>query len=481
MKSPRFTLPLVLLLAGVVVSIAHADDDDPYAQFRIPDHTWSSWQLNGNASGGTRSGGSFNGQVRQSDIRGDLGTQFERGYDSDRCLHSFAVGLIGFGAHRRTEFEQALQHTKDTNRSNDGAESISLGGRVRTYPWEVPLGVELGASAIAQFGQSAADRSFSSYNAFRVLDHTDSRHDDNTERVVGSASLGLGRVRDATGVYRAQLLALRLLRTGALTHRLSHDAVQRLAQLFSIESDFNSAHELPAKYFWREVERILRDDGALTGESLDAYSVLRALDPNGYPNFTRRAGFFVGPSVSAVVTWRGNKSHEHRVNQFFQDDSLVGGSDETFDSRLANRRDEVQVGAVAEYHRPFGMRLQTDAQTQVYYARDGHLLTAFSQARIDYTIADRWFAGAGVQHQLFEFNVGHDATRPAWWVRCSGNLGYWLEDSFSVNLIAETDQQNLANGLERVTQFSLGFTYRIAGSLSAPGVIEAQRLSPGGY
>ncbi len=96
-------------------------------------------------------------------------------------------------------------------------------------------------------------------------------HDNsNNQNLSGSISVGVGRVRDATSVYQTQVLEQRLLRTGALKRRLSRDAIRQLAKLFSMQGDFGLVHDYPGKHFWREVERILRENGSLAGESLDA-------------------------------------------------------------------------------------------------------------------------------------------------------------------------------------------------------------------
>ena len=51
-------------------------------------------------------------------------------------------------------------------------------------------------------------------------------------------------------------------------NRDGHQARRQLAEAFYLQPEFSSAHERSDKYYWREVERILRTDGALDGGSI---------------------------------------------------------------------------------------------------------------------------------------------------------------------------------------------------------------------
>jgi hypothetical protein len=478
MKTLRFTVPLVLLLAPALFNASRADDD-PYAEFRIPAHSWSSWQLGGGASGSSEQLYPFGAAIRQNALDGNLHTGFQRGYDSDRSQHYYQVTVVSQGLHRRQEVDRTFPRETSDDTFNDRAELLRLGGGLRRYPWQVPIGFQLAASGEASFDHGSFDRHRSTFvDVFHNRQDEDGSQDNNQQILGGVFSMGLGRVRDATSVYRAQVLEQRLLRTGALKGPLSRGALDRLAALFSIQSDFLSAHDLPDKYFWREVERILKEDGELAGESLDAYSVLRALDPHINIYLSRQVGFFVGPSIAAVETWRYSKFNAHRLSRFYQGDSLLANTEQSVGGHSSQRFDRTQVGAVIEYHRPIGMRWQIDAGSSAYYTRLDHQLFGGSSASINYVIADRWYAGARVGHSLSEGHLDQNGEVPRWLVRYDGFLSYWLEDSWSVDLSVVGSQQNQGAEFERAAGFSLGFTYRIAGTLNAPGVIEPQRLSP---
>src|SRR5262249_36178008 len=133
---------------------------------------------------------------------------------------------------------------------------------------------------------------------------------DRRRSAFGSASVGFGRVRDASVVFAVEVLEERLTATGALARPPSPEARQRLAELFFQRDEFSSPHTRPERFFWNEVERILRDDGALTGDAIGAESILLALEavrplvPNSQSSdFVRFRGFFVGPQISATTQY----------------------------------------------------------------------------------------------------------------------------------------------------------------------------------
>src|SRR5206468_4021204 len=119
-------------------------------------------------------------------------------------------------------------------------------------------------------------------------------------------------------------LQLRLRETGVLSGELSAAARERLASLYTLESSVAFAHERPTKYFWRELERLLREDGALGDGGLDAYSVQRLLEPLAFVGSAARPrGFSVGPQI-VLSTQRFHSSQGLEVSQaFYQDDTLV--------------------------------------------------------------------------------------------------------------------------------------------------------------
>src|SRR5262249_5648251 len=113
-------------------------------------------------------------------------------------------------------------------------------------------------------------------------------------------SIGWGRVRDATPVFSALLLEERLQRDHMLARTLSVDARNKLAALIAIEGDFAEVHDEPDKAFWSEVERIVREDGALTDGRFDAHAANHVREDLhvGRMSFYRQTGWFARLVVS---------------------------------------------------------------------------------------------------------------------------------------------------------------------------------------
>ncbi len=178
------------------------------------------------------------------------------------------------------------------------------------------------------------------------------------------------------------------------------------------------------------------------------------------------------------MSWRYDKAHVRSRNRLYQGDSLVASTEQQFDQRSVFRSDETQVGAVIEYHRPVGMRWQADVISQANFSRRLQAIFGTSQAQVAYVMADRWLAAVNAVQSVFESGLDDSGTVPAWQVTYNAALGYWLEDSWSIDLSVGGVQQHDASRFERDYAFTLGFTYRIAGLLNAPGVFEPQRLAP---
>jgi hypothetical protein len=186
----------------------------------------------------------------------------------------------------------------------------------------------------------------------------------------------------------------------------------------------------------------------------------------------------VGPTITTSANRHYSKSNRLIRTLDFQGDSLLQSQELTFEDHGHSHSDDTWLGADFEYHRPIGMRLQADAQSQLQYNDRQHLIQGTSAVQIDYIIADRWFADARASHSIYELEVDQEGTLPQWTVNYSASLSYWLEDSWSIGLILMGAQQHTRDRFDRQAGFQLGFTYRIAGTLEAPGVIEPQRLSP---
>ncbi len=472
-----FVCVLAALACAVLMRPAAAADSE-FADFRIPKHRWSTWIVD--FSGGGRTNHSeFEGQTFDDGVvSGSLRSSSEWGFDSDRIQHR--LGLAAYLSGNRRHVERTLTDTlgrRDSEISqHDVTESVVLQVSSRLYPWRFPLGVDVSGTGDVTFGQSTADSDEQFFTPSRVTSKSHDGSDYNRQYVSAGLTLGVGRVRDATGVYRAWLLEHRLRATGNLTRGLSSDAKAKLAALFYVENSFRVPHDLPVKFFWREVERILREDGALESGALDAYTVYRVIEPAFEKRFvTRNTGFFVGPSVT--VNDLNDVRHRMFRNEFiqFDNDSVV--------SRLTNSRSQrryfhdafVAVGAHAEYHVPIDLRWQFDAASSLQYVDEFDRLAVGTATTLSYLIADRWYADTGINHQWGRLGSGGNA-REEWSVRYGASVSYFLEDAWRIGVAWEGTNNHQGDRDASTQQFSLGISYHITGALDVPGVVDPVRL-----
>ena len=292
---PRPLVMVALRGASMAAALAlpctlEASDFD---DFRIPDHRARSMAMS-LSTAATQSWGNSGAFEGESGSWGSGLTANGNWFrDSERIQTSTSFGLGGQGTRDRNENHLMLDIDPSFVRRSDGEAStrdlrefwsLGLGGRV--YPWTVPLSMGGNVTNYASYDQRWMDqRSVDMLqrptppNSQRFEAQSDANLWRYSYATLIDADAGLGRVRDATGVYRAQLLVDRLGRDGVLARAPSREARARLARLYYIESDYSVAHDRGAKFFWRDVEKILGEDGALGPAGLDAYSLQHALEP----------------------------------------------------------------------------------------------------------------------------------------------------------------------------------------------------------
>lgn len=445
---------------------------DPFAAFRIPEHVTRS------ASARATLGADWDRQVyhgqsnRRDRFDAGLGirTAWARDSDATALGASAALDHDGTRSRSRTDWTEERQ----SSRAEWFQHALRLSGRVRHYPWSRSVGVELSVQAAQQYRRDA--------NRFDRFSQNGGVHEARDQRVLirqvtASATLGLGRVRDATPVYAAFVVEKRLRDAGALRRPLSHGARQRLADLFAIESDYAVPHDRPRRFFWREVEHILTEDGTLGPEGLRAYDVEHLNEPVlgpalflGASSFeSRRRGVFAGVAVA--------QQHEH---QRFQEEWVVsrddGGSVQT--SRGSQALDRLAAGPDVAAHRPFGMRWQAGIESRCLFPlRDGEDgFELVSRAELRWLVTDRWRVAWDASHQrtVFESRREPSLSMDRWFAAGSASLSYWLEDRIELSLSLGTQQQgSTAWGRDTALRFSTA--YRFFGALDAPDLLVSER------
>ena len=300
--------PLLLLACCLALALPAAAATDPFSAFRIPEHSWWSGSASARSSATRNHQDAGGDSYRYNSMFSLLEGRLARGWDSDALQYGYGISLNG---QLQTEHTLSDQGDVEYREERDymaqyGTEYWRLDGSLRSYPWQMPLGLGISAVAVGNYGER-----WSREDDLLGLGIPEARRDEHRQtltehlyqtRLDVTFSAGFGRVRDASVVYDVHVLEQRLIETGALTRPLSAQARAKLAALYYVAPFYRTAHERPDRYVWRDVERLLREDGALRGDGLDAYSVLRAQEsPAPAGRSARQRGWFVG-AVGGTAT-----------------------------------------------------------------------------------------------------------------------------------------------------------------------------------
>ena len=504
---------LMALAACGVTSVAAANE---YDDFRIPAHDQINWSASLGSRAlwntGTQSSTFQYSDSRRSVVDASLGSRLSWLSDSDPALTSVFVGA-DFAGQKSWESRQALFDSaplellrfEDSFERRNVIERWQVALSHRLYPWALPLGLTGSVSGSGNYQQFwRRDGSWMSSEQFSGTRTTVTRATDANWSYVHSVDvavgLGIGRVRDATGVFEAEVLEQRLLETGALTRPLSPAARHRLAELIYLRGSLGDVRERPARSLWQSVERIVRDDGALSEQGLDGYSVMRAGErlyagfgtgSEGLPSspVLRSRGWFVGPILSSQNTHSLVHGSSHRFREDVPYDSLSPGGEITVGFRNDSHFDQVFYGGLAEGHWPLSSRWQIDAASQTLFParqQDGGFST-LSQGSATFLIADRWLARAGLGHsrRLRKITVNGDeqAIEDAWnWVY-GGQVDYYVEDRLGLNLGIFGDYSHgrslPTTGTNSNLVINLGLSYRLIGRYHATGLLDPVNVTAG--
>ncbi len=496
MRSVTLALPALCCALLLLPSAARAAD--PFAGFRIPDHSWQSGRFGFGLDGSRVAGSSgYRGVYEHSyrdawlSSRADGAIAFGR--DSDDLTHWFSLAVDGgpeWSTRRdRTEWTDRLSGSDDTDRVY--RLNASAAAALRTYP-------DLGRFGIPALGPLGLDLSATlsggihrlrSREDFELEDPADdhwyeSRTNTRSERDQSTASIrggiGVGRVRDATALYDARLLERRLAEAGALARPLSPAARSRLAALAYVAPRFAHAHERPDRFVWQEIESILRDDGALPPRGLDAYAVLRALEPTAPVRRPQRlSGVFLGYGGSFETSHTSARSSDVVTER----DGVGGAVTATrrMHSDITKYTSDVTwLGGWTELHRALGWNWQIDARASALRAqrRDEHGLALDEQLLLRWFVADRWELEGGASHQRRYRLPGHDRVHVPEWLEdrwsaaWSLSAGYYLEDQTLIQLSLSDEQgrrrYSPQETFSRSGQLSLSVTHRFLGALDVP-------------
>lgn len=500
-RHPPLVPWLVLLALGLWAAAAAADE---FVAFRIPDHDWrsASAECSGFLERGSVSQHWFytDRDDRGRGGHGALALGGERGFDGERLQLGVSGAALLYAAGWRDEgvdvytFPATMRVATRTQRA-EFDRNFDATASLRAYPGRSAIGLGLQAALLCRV-RDHADGSDGATPGWTDADRVESRdrYRETTYQYEGGLTLtiGVGRVRDATVVEDVHVLVERLRESGALARAPSPAACEKLAGVLVVMPRVGHAHERPERFVWREVERVLREDGALAGPALDAYGVLRAREPyrrlrQALMGGRRRIGAFVGPALEL--------RHQHEIQRWSSAGSqreFSGGVQSLESQHDAGARgtvnlDRVLGGAVAEWHRPVGWRWQWDASARVLFLAvpGARGLTANEMVSADWHVADRWQAGFLAMHERAYTVAGsrRDATTGEMSsVSVGAELDYAVEDHVELTLAVEDRQYQQSDEYfggeylrQRQGEVRVGVRYRFLGRVAAPGLFEAMR------
>ncbi len=325
-------------------------------------------------------------------------------------------------------------------------------------------------------------------------------HDSRSRRIQSwvrsDLEAGIGRMRDATGVYLARLVEARLRQAGALVRPLSNPARQRLIDLITMANSYDRIRTRSGRPLWTEIARIAAEDGALAGGGLDAASAERAGESmlaalgtarraDGLPSALRSRwrGARIGVQLSDLHDRESVTNRAHSSGRLWQNGVLVNEQVQAFDSRSIETNDVQYSGAVATWRQPLGDRWQLDADVRgsVPLRGVGEGFWGVGGVTGTWMVADRWFVEGRAQFiRQWLLDDRGEATRFDRWDAMQALTVYYEIDD---RLLLRTDlaqQQsgdhdwtsvgaNGARGFQRRQQLFVGMSYRFTGRFLAPG------------
>ena len=491
---------LLLSFGSMGSEPAHAGD---FEEFRVPEHTTLHWT------------GSINGAARWSRLN-SLGWYDTRNETVARAGTAMGVSALDWArdtdpASTSLSVESVFSgsHTSDDRdrRSTIGTRSLDFRSRSRNQQLRERVTVVASRTQFHSFvplawrarveGQIDDVQGWDSRDEHRIDRDTTWMATDTIERATrakqyvstlyGAIGIGLGRVRDATGVYEAMILERRLAATGVLARPLTAQARHRLAALMYVRGPYAGTTDRPARDIWEEIARILEADGAITSP-LSSATTLRLMEPfhgrwadtgpDGLPDspVTRQTGasFFV-EILSRHRRW---SDHRHYNELTASSSSALPPIRYTSSWQSKATSDDLLVMASVDLHRPLGYRWQAGfAGRAEAPARHGLSATYDATATVIWIVADRWLGSVGGSHRWFDEKrtIGPTGGDQASW-SASAKLLYLVEPRTALSLgLAHSDDwvrgrgaYNAGHRYGRSTQVTAGVSYRFTGRFSAP-------------
>ena len=492
-------------VAAIVVCVTLASDRATSAgtfdDFRVPEHHVLQWTgfLGGTAGWG--SGFRSDRSEWSGSGSGNAMTQASGLAESDAALTTWSAYGSAYGNRShdtwRTEPADVPYWEGHESWGHSLSESFALGMTRRWWPSRSPAHLVAAASATGDYGQdwtwTRSDWAYHFTPDPSPVRREEAKAETRTwdHRLSAAAGAGIGRTRDATGAYEAQLLEDRLREAGLLAKPLSATARRDLAALLAVRGDVASTHDHPAAIVWGEIHRILTADGALRDGAASAESWFHLTEPWA-GRFSRVDQSLV--PVSPVLRLRGwmlEARVEGRTGEYVNHwsnaySSFVVGDPPplaTFSGRRdATCEDRAVAGLAGEGHWPLGMRVQADASASALAdLRPGqHGIDQRADAAANWMATPRWLATLTLAQRRECFTGrGLSLADDTWQVLYGLTGEYFVTDHLDATLrFTQTHVRSVSYArpgnqvweIDNKGQVVFGLTYRFAGRMSAPGL-----------
>lgn len=426
----------VALALCLTHSIARADD---YSGYRIPEFRRQLLVLGTSGSWTSSRGASLGFQSQRSGFSSQANGSYQLDAQSDRLSDRLRVSASGLASRSRTLQDQANGVNREhlELRAPEEQADASLDAQ---RSWFSPGGGPgLTASASLSFLSNASRRDVDTQGlAPGIRSEVQSRLRESSREFTMEAGLspGWGRVRDVSAVVSAKAIEDRLRRAGRLSRELTSEERQRLAQVLSLGEFAFSIHDRPTRYLWREVSRVLRESGALTGSGFDAEAVERSREGVGsFRVFPARSGTRFAVSFKGLSTGTSETRTGSVVRREYLADTLFSQNQSQLDSRVDDDRAYAVWGMFFDFSRPSGLFSQWDLRTSLQ-REDGRDRTLVMNSRLLYQrlVLDRWTVTGSASHQIASMVRNGQRMLPDWRLTASASLEYRVEDSWTMAL-----------------------------------------------
>ncbi len=261
-----------------------------------------------------------------------------------------------------------------------------------------------------------------------------------------SVGIGRGRLRNVTPVVSAIRFQERLKQINLLNNDLNASSIESLAEQFSKEEYYADIHNRESKYFWKEIERTLSENGvALSG--LNMYGSNYLMEALEEIRFYRYEGNIIG--LNFQLNYENNYYSEFSKidEQFFAlgNAFVEFGHQMNLNSQLRGRL-SLSGGPNITKNSEVKQKYLVEAFVGYYYELTDRIVTSITD-NFNLSFENRESQNKSLRNELYL------------------NVNYFIEDQLSLNAsynlyyreVKYPGQKNINNN----NNISLGFTYYI--------------------